>query len=252
MRTSRPLAGVVTVAVAAVLAVLAVSGAQASPAAPTAPATYKLQKAKLPDGTHRLTRWNPCQPTVTVRVNPVALRGKAAKNAAVREVKKAFAKVQSATRIDFTVKGRTTRVPRSNNISKLPAEIVVAFVRPRSTDFSLAGSTAGQGGSQWRYWKAGNRWKLAATRGYVVIDAPQTASWSKGFGPGVTRGNLLLHELGHVMGLLHVTNSRQLMYPSLSTATRDGYAKGDRVGLKKMGRSAGCIRVPAWVSRDLN
>ncbi|MFY9915175.1 MAG: matrixin family metalloprotease [Nocardioidaceae bacterium] len=249
MRTSRPLAGFVTVAVAALLAT---SGAQAMPASPTAPPTYKLQKAKLPDGTHRLTRWNPCQPTVTVRVNPVAVRGKAAKNAAVRDVKKAFAKVQAATGIDFTVKGRTKKVPRSTNISKLPAEIVVAFVRPRSTDFSLAGSTAGQGGSQWRYWKAGNRWRLAATRGYVVIDAPQTASWSKGFGSGVTRGNLLLHELGHVMGLLHVTNRHQLMYPNLSDATPNGYAKGDRIGLRKMGRSAGCIKVPAWVSRDLN
>ena len=41
---------------------------------------------------------------------------------------------------------------------------------------------------------------------------------------------LMLHELGHVMGLGHVTDPTQLMYPELNPTVTD-FGAGDRRGL---------------------
>ena len=65
---------------------------------------------------------------------------------------------------------------------------------------------------------------------------------SPGFGSGETRGQLILHELGHAMGLNHTRNTGQIMYPMLRSRSRTAYAAGDRTGLERVGRNAGCIR----------
>ena len=45
------------------------------------------------------------------------------------------------------------------------------------------------------------RWHGAVGRGFVVINASHNRRYESGFGSGVTRGALLLHELGHALGL---------------------------------------------------
>jgi hypothetical protein len=55
--------------------------------------------------------------------------------------------------------------------------------------------------------------------------------------------SVLLHELGHGMGLDHVGTTSQLMYPVLGHSLKD-FGSGDRAGLYKLGRSAGCINLP--------
>ena len=62
-----------------------------------------------------------------------------------------------------------------------------------------------------------------------------------GFGAGLTRGNLEQHELGHVIGLDHVQDRGQVMYPSISDQSPDGYGPGDRAGLSILGRQSGCL-----------
>ena len=47
---------------------------------------------------------------------------------------------------------------------------------------------------------------------------------------------MILHELGHVMGLEHVDDPVQLMYPEIGAP--DGLAAGDLNGLYQLGKAA--------------
>jgi hypothetical protein len=58
-------------------------------------------------------------------------------------------------------------------------------------------------------------------------------------GPGSWK-TVVLHELGHVMGLAHAGSSRQQMYPVLQRSLTDLQA-GDLQGLSRVGRRAGCL-----------
>jgi predicted Zn-dependent protease len=66
----------------------------------------------------------------------------------------------------------------------------------------------------------------------------------KGFNAGGSVGTLLLHELGHAVGLRHVSDDSQVMYPVIGKTSPAGYAAGDRTGLAKVGRGAGCMHTP--------
>jgi predicted Zn-dependent protease len=85
----------------------------------------------------------------------------------------------------------------------------------------------------------------------VVLDARQNSKFSWGFGRGATRGALLLHEIGHALGLMHVGVTSQTMYPSVVSRASTGFNTGDLAGLRKLGRSAGCLSSPSWVWTDL-
>jgi len=54
----------------------------------------------------------------------------------------------------------------------------------------------------------------------------------------------LLHELGHTMGLQHVSYPHEVMYPVVSSLSAGGYTLGDRTGLSKVGAAKGCFRTP--------
>jgi len=65
-----------------------------------------------------------------------------------------------------------------------------------------------------------------------------------GFVSGGSIGTLLLHELGHTMGLQHVSYPHEVMYPVVSSLSAGGYTLGDRTGLSKVGAAKGCFRTP--------
>lgn len=67
---------------------------------------------------------------------------------------------------------------------------------------------------------AGPGARPAITGASAALRADQNTS--AGFGPGVSMGNVLLHELGHALGLEHTTTDGTLMFPSLSTRQSDG------------------------------
>ncbi|MFN8168974.1 MAG: hypothetical protein U0S36_09350 [Candidatus Nanopelagicales bacterium] len=244
---------------AGVLAGLVLAGTPWSISPADAASTYLLA-TRVVDGTVLPLRWNPCQDAVTYRVNPrLAASTAAGRAAAVADVRGAFTRLGKATGITFRYLGTTSLVPTGPTWSEQlgDAEIVVAWVDQRSTRTTLlgrsgAGYVAGTGGYSYKTWTwpAGSP-HAAIGRGYVVLNSADNSAFRSGFGAGTTRGQLLLHELGHVVGLRHVGASSQLMYPVLLPRGDSAYRSGDLTGLRKVGRAAGCVDVPDWVWTDL-
>ena len=224
-------------------------------AADGAVATYKLTYASLPNGTKQVVRWNGCQTGISYKVNlgavPSSLRA-----TVLADTQKALLQVHNSTGFRFVYKGGTTEVPRVGSMPKQTAELIIAFTSPSKTNYSLAGATLGQGGLYYgwvaRTVSGRTTYTVAAQRGFVVIDTPQMLSQLKGgTGTGLRRTNLLAHELGHAVGLQHVDDTHQQMYPSLRTVSPQLFYSGDRYGLTKVGKAAGCINTAYMPLKDL-
>jgi hypothetical protein len=72
--------------------------------------------------------------------------------------------------------------------------------------------------------------------GIVVLDGgqfPDVVAWS---GPEVAQA-IVLHEFGHLVGLDHVTDESQLMYPETVPGVTD-FRAGDLEGLARLGRGS--------------
>ncbi len=106
----------------------------------------------------------------------------------------------------------------------------------------LNGPVAGIAGISWRQSSAGAR----VDYGYVIIDAKEvvrkTDAVREAFDPrpatqrppDVVR-SLYMHEFGHAVGLAHVRDKKQLMYPRLLPERSDTLGRGDLRGLRKLG-----------------
>jgi hypothetical protein len=90
--------------------------------------------------------------------------------------------------------------------------------------------TIGWGGLWW------NGRLVAYHGGIALLD---DASMTSEPGPGGTWANLLLHELGHVVGLDHAATTRQVMYPQIPYSP-GRYEAGDLNGLEAKGAAQGC------------
>jgi hypothetical protein len=242
----------------ALAAALAIAGTVATgpQSASGAIATYKLSYASLPNGARPVLRWNGCQAALTYKVN-LASVPVAARTTILNETKGSVARISKATGIAFSYKGSTTEVPRVGSMAKQSAEIIIAFTTTDKTTYTLTGPVLGEGGFSYawasRTVSGKTTYYTAIQRGFVVIDTPQMLKQTTGgFGPGARRTNLLMHELGHAMGLQHVTDTRQQMYPSLRSTSPSGFASGDLAGLAKVGRSAGCISTAYLPLKDLS
>jgi hypothetical protein len=213
-----------------------------TPASGAEARSYAVSTTTLPDGTTTVVRWDPCAGRIGYRVNVRALdRGD--RSRAVRETKARVRQLARASGLRFSYRGKTSFVPRTDNASSQPAQLVVAYTTPEHTDYPLAGAVAGYGGTHFG-WSTGTDRSVSygVTSGYVIIDVPDTDSWSTSLRRGgVTRPGLLAHELGHAVGLEHVSDRHQLMYPTLHAKSPRSYAAGDRAGLEQVGRAAGCL-----------
>lgn len=236
--------GLLSLLSAAVLATVPLAGGSA-PA--SADGGYRLITADTGAGSHPV-RWNPCQEAITYTVNSrlAKQKGKSSAQAratAQREVVTAMGKVSAATGITFRFAGATTEIPRGGSWSDSqgPAdEIVIAYVdrdKPATRSDLLSAGAWGQGGQVYAYEGS----TVVAGRGFVLIDRDKAVTMKTGFGGGPRRGNLILHEVAHVMGLDHVSDRAQLMFPTMSSATPNGFAAGDLAGLSQVGAAAGCI-----------
>ena len=74
----------------------------------------------------------------------------------------------------------------------------------------------------------------------MVLNAGYNDDVSGGFGRGYTWGEVLMHELGHVIGLDHVGSAKQLMHDTV-TARAARFGAGDLNGFRKVGDTFGCL-----------
>ncbi|MCU1374941.1 MAG: Esterase [Actinomycetia bacterium] len=196
------------------------------------------------DRSGRPLRYNPCQPVRYV-INPAG-----APAGAVDEVRESFRRLGAVTGLQFVDAGTTTethvRVGTTARPSYQPerygtgqwAPILISWVT-QADEPILAGAVLGYGGST-SYWTSAS--DQAYVTGEVVFDRDLSLV-HPGFGTGLSRGNLVQHELGHVVGLDHVQDRAQVMFPSISDRSPDGYGAGDRAGLTQLGAQAGCLRI---------
>ncbi|GLY03824.1 hypothetical protein Acsp01_42030 [Actinoplanes sp. NBRC 101535] len=195
-------------------------------------------------GKGAIARWDPCGGAVTYRVN----LDRAPKKS-LAEVKEAFRRVGTATGLTFRYAGATSTVPQRDSGSPEPfeeADVVVAWAVPgkQSSMLPRGATQAGQGGPAYvsAYTKNGDKaWRIF--RGSVVLNATVTTEMARGFAAetGGTTGQLLMHEIGHAVGMGHAASDRkQIMYPML-TGKAARWGAGDLRGLRILGRAGGCL-----------
>jgi hypothetical protein len=183
-------------------------------------------------------RWDPCR-TIGYRVN-----ARQATSGAILDVKGAFKRLGHATGFKFVYRGTTTGIPQNGGNSWYPAgtQIVVAWARPSQSSMLRLFPTAvgvGSAVTSGGYVNGDGTTISRIIRGAVVVNSNRV--YRGGFGPGNTRGDIVLHELGHTMGLSHVGSSKQIMYPMVTSGLAR-LGKGDLGGLERRGARLGCVR----------
>jgi len=154
-------------------------------------------------------------------------------------LKSAVAALSSKTGIPFVYDGPASFIPQRGGPAG-PAPLVVSFGRrtgrPAASNYLTGGTNVGYGGFTATGQYVNGKAVYKITRGFVVIDADRYPFLSSKIRSGV-----LMHELGHAVGLNHAKYRSELMYPTISASSPNGYAAGDLNGLRLLGRSAGCL-----------
>lgn len=191
-------------------------------------------------GKFEFVRSQPGDPTTPVAFDPcrpvhyvVNLKG--APSDGLSLIKRAVARVQTATGLRFEYDGKTTEAPakdrppyQPNRYGKRWAPVLIAW---RSADEypTLSGYVAGVGGAQAVSINAG---QLVNVTGELVLDREQLSEESTS-DRGEVRA-IILHELGHVVGLDHTSDQSQLMFSEARFNVRD-FGDGDLRGLHILG-----------------
>jgi hypothetical protein len=206
------------------------SGGVRGPAAGSA-SPYRLYRN--PDGS--AVRFDPCRP-LRVQIN-------APSPGAEADAREALRRLAEATGHRVVVQGHTDFVPTRAARTLPGVELVIAWALPGGAPGAsdiLDEGQLGTGGWTSEGQRYDGRVVWRATAGFAVLDA--TRDLEPGFGPGLTRGALLLHEVAHALGVDHVDDDTQVMSPVLQHR-RDPVAlgAGDLEALRRVGVQAGCL-----------
>jgi hypothetical protein len=246
------LVAALTVALSAVLAPAAAEdiGEPLKIAAPSGPVHYRYFEtrgnAHLPGA-----YWNPCS-TIRYGIDTTqAVRKGLNAKWEVARWKSVMATVSSISGLRFRYAGSIrTRSKGRHPAAVNGVDIPITYgTDRRSGRYAygrvLRGTVAGVAGVTWRTSALPRRKQIYG--GYVVIDAPDVASQTSAVTqpydprpadqrePDPAR-SLYLHEFAHALGMEHVKDESQLMYPELSAERPDVYGTGDQAGLRKLGK----------------
>ena len=184
-------------------------------------------------------RWNPCAPvrwTVNLAGAPAG---------ALDVLKSAVARVAAASGTTWVYAGPTTTRPTSAVLPKTARAsyppIVLGWT-DSSSDLLRAQpkGVLAMTRTAWFGVRKADGSKVAAMRAAVIAFDRTDRLPLRG---AVSWHAVALHELGHSLGLAHVGDTRQLMATVLPRGVAD-FQNGDRAGLLKVGRPAGCVNVP--------
>lgn len=216
------------------------SGADHASAAPAGPG-YSFMRVNR-SGTP--VRWNPCSPVYYV-TNLTS-----APSYASAELQSAVGQISRATGILFVNRGATTTFPAGGGDISAGGQagpVVIAWAD--SAQSAKIGFPAGATGAD----AVARTEPIAAVdqstghgvyvTGTVLIGAG-AGRLPQGFGPG-GQGVLLLHELGHLMGLANVSTPGQIMDTNVLSTSTAKLGSGDLAGLKRLGTASGCESVPS-------
>jgi hypothetical protein len=164
------------------------------------------------DGTY--ARWNPCT-SIVVYVNYAGAQP-GAREALAETLRQATA----ATGLQFAVRETTGR-SRTNGLYSITVLWLTEREYPQFGDGSV-----GMGGGAFS--------SREILEGWVFVNADD---------PLESNGrslllDVLLHEFGHALGLAHVEDDEQVMYPVVFE--RGSYRHGDLLGLSVLGAEQGC------------
>ncbi len=145
-------------------------------------------------------------------------------------VDRAMAELEDATGLALVSAGTTDSRDFAERVDSSgdPLPVIVAWADDREVE-ALADDVAGVGGPT----LVQRGLQRSYVSGSVVMDTDITDRLDRQIGGADAQLGLLLHELGHLVGLDHVDDSSELMY---ATATRmSSFGPGDLQGLSLLG-----------------
>ena len=211
----------------------------ASPASSTP--SYRYFEAR---GSKPGAYWNPCR-TITYGIDFRAGTRRGLNHSWEQQRwASAISEISAASGLRFRYVGEITARPAGRQPARVAGtDIVVTYGTQQQYRAALRGSNVGEAGVNWR--SAGSRKQI--TKGYVIVDAEdvvaQTTAWKTrpDLRPASQRATdilraLYLHEFGHAIGLEHVHDKGQVMFPTISPSRPDMLGSGDVAGLRKLGQ----------------
>jgi len=184
-------------------------------------------------------RWDPCTP-IQYRTD---LAG--APPTAAGDLASALSQVSAATGISFVNDGSTSAFPSGEVNRGTP--VVIAWATPAETAnlpaLPAGAATNGLGRATPVEMVDTKSGYAVYVTGTVIIEAGADRL-PAGFGPGSV-GNLLLHELGGLMGLGPINDPSEIMNPMVVPTMPGVYGHGDLAGLRRLGVGSGCLKPPA-------
>jgi len=152
-------------------------------------------------------------------------------------VREAVARISEVTGLQFVYRGATDEstvagreIFQPDRYGRRWAPVLIAWENEEQNP-ALAGDVVGEAGSVPASLGDGPRVYLTGT---VSLDAPRLAEILRGRDGRRVARSIVLHELGHLMGLAHVDDEQQLMFPEARREVPD-LAAGDLTGLAALG-----------------